>query len=876
MDTSSQHKSLNEPENPLFYEICALTARADTLRKQEMENRITGVPTEDALPEELVLAINKLITDCLGFCRRNHNYRKHLDSKGQTDEYKKFFTLLKIIAKIAKKIEKVTRNLFCLTGEGTKIEQYVFNHLTKNFGEYIPWQTLHEKILEHSDASLTAATSGITSLQEKLRENEYGLSIALKAEAWDSSGFALIDPEVSLADYAPTELRQFSHLTPLAIDTPFRQATVLPEIDLGKADRERSASLAKSKSKKPIQTGKIHEFGETNIAQSFAKIPNLTAEEKDRLLQMIDLAIRRYQASISRNTNRYFDPTIISKDIEETIEATPEDNEVAKKYIEQLRKFSRIFKYSNLNNDELKDTSTSTVSAIETFLSELDYEEPAEEPLPEDTEEEESEGNTTSETQRTIESFKEASADIPVDIDSALWDLRTYRYEGNEGDNDTLEETAKGFQTRPFMKPCRSIVFDGKIQLAINRLLESKSASLDEQITAKLVMLDLIIRISASVTNNGKSNGTIVPRQSRLQVPTLISAVEKNKLPKDLWDHQKEAITAIARGFDRGLTKMCMETPPGTGKTRDMVTLIDYLQKDGRTLVLEPSVALCYQTAREIARYMRKTRSMGIIAEDRAMFGRDITISTYTSAQRYFLSCLFDPSEFSLVILDEAHRSLSKQRTLISNTFSQAMIIGATACGRDINGKDIGDELEIVYGINMEEGRKRGIINPIELWLEETVPALQEKAKKILEHLSTTCKDGQTMVILDTIDRINQIETLLKGKGIDAKGVHSRLKQDKIKERDESFRREKFHVLLACDMLTEGWDYPPLRNMIMADIPGKEWEFVQRAGRITRKLEGKGNSRLVLLHSSCQDLQSVQSTFGISPYSHRNGTIPNL
>lgn len=335
----------------------------------------------------------------------------------------------------------------------------------------------------------------------------------------------------------------------------------------------------------------------------------------------------------------------------------------------------------------------------------------------------------------------------------------------------------------------------------------------------------------------------------------FFSALENGGLPEKLWRQQDEVLQAIQCGLKKGLTRMYFEKPAGTGKTLDLVLLATLLNPDGNTLILTPNIQLCMQT-QEVFLKESDRRDIGLVAADKAVFDQPITIGTYQSFQRYVRKEIFPGDKYSLILLDEAHRSLSHQREGVIDFFHDATIIGSTASSEDIHGRSVSDTLKRVYYMSLMDGIKAGIVNPMRIHkvpipgnykaLDNT--AVEQDFKMRVNILFALykkhCENKQAIIMMNTIKRAEDAAQYFNDQRIRARTIHSRMDSIQAANLDRAFRKGEFPVLCVCDMLTEGWDYPELEFEFLGDQLTKEWQVLQRIGRVSRKVPGKGISEV--------------------------------
>lgn len=395
----------------------------------------------------------------------------------------------------------------------------------------------------------------------------------------------------------------------------------------------------------------------------------------------------------------------------------------------------------------------------------------------------------------------------------------------------------------------------GVMYLLMKGLLKEHEASGEDSLELRQIYAAGLKRISLAMHPREIRKAPAILHSDALNRGGLKEAIERKELPKQLWRQQKEVLQAVSRGLDQGENRLYFELPAGTGKTLILATLAKLLNPDGNTLVLTPSTHLSLQDQTAFRTTLER-QDVGLVSGFTAVFDQPITVGTYTSFQNYTRRRMFPRDKYSLVLLDEAHRSLSQQRQDIGEYFEKAVLIGATASSQDISGRDVSDVLKNVYFMSFLDGIKAGIVNPMRVHRVPmpTPPGddVERAGKQDLENRKATivslykkhCHGKQAVVMMETVARAEEVAKAFTEHGIVAKALHSKMPRHATIDRDAEFRLGKFPVLCVCEMLTEGWDYPELLYEVLGDPVGTEWEVLQRVGRVGRQMAGKGESHI--------------------------------
>jgi len=161
---------------------------------------------------------------------------------------------------------------------------------------------------------------------------------------------------------------------------------------------------------------------------------------------------------------------------------------------------------------------------------------------------------------------------------------------------------------------------------------------------------------------------------------------QKNKLII-MRDYQVEAIHAIQQSAKQGNTRYLLEMATGTGKTLTCAAIIKLFLRTGnakRVLFLVDRIELEEQAAKAFNDYLGKDFTSTIYKKDREGWNKSqIVITTVQSLlvnNRY--RDIFSPTDFELVISDEAHRSINGDARAVFEYFV-GYRVGLTATPKD-------------------------------------------------------------------------------------------------------------------------------------------------------------------------------------------------
>lgn len=857
-ETATDTQETPPPQQTFIQNILALTQRADALQQRET------VQEED--PQQICREINQLLMEVLELYRNLPSDRTTRSQISALPEYKSFESLLHILAEIAQKTEKASAELYpeqATLDQVAQLEKAVLDQLIRHFGKPRSPKVLQAKVQNGEDLDLADIIRTITLLREKLRARD--LDIAITGADWEHINYHLAYTKASLRDYLPT--REAKPKRPL------------PQAETGPID--------------------VSWVPRRNVLLKFINyIDKLTDDQVDQLLESTERLTTRMIITIRRCKKEDIGMATIGVLIEDQIEAMPmrlKNLNATKEFAHNMLRYAQLLYTigSALMTNSKKKLTRAEIRSFSALFQDIRiiWGEAAEDSDQDDEDEaiapqrirNRAEMEDPFDDEEPPSSWAKAEqllaeSDSSEDLEELLNPEDKNTQNKDPSENDENPQASDGTHVNPIAYlyyQIRGLFSQGKILETLRPVINDEAAiSQKDRLAINLFYLDLLQKIAASeIEGTGGFTTPLLTKSRALDRKGFLSTVKENTLPPNLWRQQNESLQAIATGLEQGLTRMFIDVPPGTGKTRTSITLMQNLNPKGRTLFLEPSIQLCEQTVRAL-REINPRASIGIIAGNSAGFDGQMTVSTYHSLQKYVQEEMFDPEEYTLIIPDEAHRALTEQRVLISDTFPNAIIVGTTASSRDIGDRNVEDELDLVYRIPVLDGMRAGIVNATALWTRQTSTDLESKGQMAKEVFDEICKGEQTLITVNSTTDANELVALLKSLGIDARTIHSKVPRKDVNNSNElAFRRGRYPILVVCDMLTEGWDHPSLRNLIMLQPPRKEWQFLQQFGRIDRVLPGKDKSNLIVFTDERTDLTALKETFQLNPKTHPQGNL---
>ena len=177
----------------------------------------------------------------------------------------------------------------------------------------------------------------------------------------------------------------------------------------------------------------------------------------------------------------------------------------------------------------------------------------------------------------------------------------------------------------------------------------------------------------------------------------------------ELRDYQLTAVSRLRAVFARGVKRIVLVLPTGTGKTQCFLEAArSALSKGNRVLILACQKELIDQPSRKLDAL---GIDHGIIMAGNKRSRPDLPIQV-ASVPTLVRRNLRPPA--NVVILDEAHMANARTISTLLSHYSDAAIIGCTATPERLDGRGLGEIFqEIVEGITFREAVEQGYLVPV-------------------------------------------------------------------------------------------------------------------------------------------------------------------
>lgn len=322
----------------------------------------------------------------------------------------------------------------------------------------------------------------------------------------------------------------------------------------------------------------------------------------------------------------------------------------------------------------------------------------------------------------------------------------------------------------------------------------------------------------------------------------------------ELYEHQEISLAQIEERREKGIRAFLIVLPTAAGKSRIVEEDIHKFaagKEQFRALILAPNTNIIADWKERIDKDLQPL-------QDR------IDIKTYSYAVRHHHEKTRD--YYSYIVVDEAHHAVAPMLKRVIQYYAPEFLVGLTATDQRPDKK----RLEEIFGnytteLSLKDAMEKGVVARANVYRIETnidlshvrfngkdyVNADLEKSVRVTsrnELIVNVLKDyfaegdaGKRQGIIFCINKAHtkEMARLLNVAGISAQDYSGDTKHpEKVMQ---EFKEHKIRFLCACDMISEGWDYPELGILVMARPTLSKVLYLQQIGRGLRRTSIKKN-----------------------------------
>jgi len=340
-----------------------------------------------------------------------------------------------------------------------------------------------------------------------------------------------------------------------------------------------------------------------------------------------------------------------------------------------------------------------------------------------------------------------------------------------------------------------------------------------------------------------------------------------------LREYQSRCVDAVLDEFQR-VSSTLVVLPTGTGKTVMFAHVIDRMRSRGRCKVLAHREELIFQARDKIEKVtgIRPDVEMASMwASERGLFGQKspVVVSTVQTQNAggdgEGRKARFDPDEFILVIVDEAHHATADSYRKVIDYYRQnpkLKVLGVTATPDRHDEEALGQVFGSVafeYGIVDAIGDgwltpiRQQVVSVSDLDLSQVrttagdlngadLAKVLEFEKNLHGMVSPTLEivgERKTLIFAASIAQAERIaEIINRHKPNSAECIFGNTEKDRRREILRQYATGMFQFLVNVGVATEGFDAPDIDVVVMGRPTESRALYAQMLGRGTRPLPG--------------------------------------
>lgn len=321
-----------------------------------------------------------------------------------------------------------------------------------------------------------------------------------------------------------------------------------------------------------------------------------------------------------------------------------------------------------------------------------------------------------------------------------------------------------------------------------------------------------------------------------------------------LRSYQSKCYYSVAEGWKKGFKRQLVIQATGTGKTVLMgeVANNEVNAWSGRVMMLAHTDEILDQAIDKFSKASRLDLAKEKAGERASRHDKVVVASVQTMRQLRRLQ-EYERDAFSLIMVDEAHRSLAKSYQDVLAYFNTARVLGVTATADRGDKKELGtyfERIAIDYGLRAackDAWLVRPMVQTVPLKFDmnnvksrggdldqgEVAHVLEPFLLDIAKEIRTHAAHLKTVIFMPSIDTARKLSLALVSVGMTASFVSGECSDRKEKLAAYSVAGAGA-VICNAMLLTEGWDDPETSCVVCLRPTKIRALYTQMVGRGTR------------------------------------------
>ena len=331
----------------------------------------------------------------------------------------------------------------------------------------------------------------------------------------------------------------------------------------------------------------------------------------------------------------------------------------------------------------------------------------------------------------------------------------------------------------------------------------------------------------------------------------------------ELRPYQNQLANDIRGAFGSGANRPLAVSPTGSGKTVLFSYITSQVLKRGSRVII---IAHRREILDQISATLKRVGvPHGFIQAGKSASTQPAMVASIQTLARR-LDTVPAPD---LVIIDEAHHSVSKSYVQMFAAWPTAKFIGVTATPERLDGKGLGAMFDrMVMGPSVQWLIDNGFLaQPVYYAPREAVDLSQvhtiagdfdrSETEEIVDtpritgdavtHYVRFCNRQRAVAFCISVAHAQHVADTFNSCGIPSASIDGTLDPEVRKQRVEDLTAGKILVLTSCELISEGFDLPAVNAAILLRPTQSLSMHLQQVGRALRPYPGKANA-IILDH----------------------------
>jgi superfamily II DNA or RNA helicase len=331
----------------------------------------------------------------------------------------------------------------------------------------------------------------------------------------------------------------------------------------------------------------------------------------------------------------------------------------------------------------------------------------------------------------------------------------------------------------------------------------------------------------------------------------------------ELRPYQNQLANDIRGAFGSGANRPLAVSPTGSGKTVLFSYITSQVLKRGSRVII---IAHRREILDQISATLKRVGvPHGFIQAGKSTSTQPAMVASIQTLARR-LDTIPAPD---LVIIDEAHHSVSKSYVQMFAAWPTAKFIGVTATPERLDGKGLGAMFDrMVMGPSVQWLIDNGFLaQPVYYAPREAVDLSQvhtiagdfdrSETEEIVDtpritgdavtHYVRFCNRQRAVAFCISVAHAQHVADTFNSCGIPSASIDGTLDPEVRKQRVEDLTAGKILVLTSCELISEGFDLPAVNAAILLRPTQSLSMHLQQVGRALRPYPGKANA-IILDH----------------------------